>query len=386
MFMRSKADGGFGHTNVLKMIDVSMMDGSLCIAMPKLSMSLGAAIDSKTLDRPKMVNISHGVLSALSFLHANGMIHRDVKSDNIMIDEECKAQLIDFSLAKIMPLENDGIADGSRTHTPEVGTATYIAPEVYAKMPYGFKSDAYSAGVCLLEMFSGAKLQTDRDKAALVLVRKKKDELPPADKPLPALLRSLLEEDPATRLSCRQVLGDVSLEGQSEIVSTITKLWAKNKLPTTPPPLGEQRVLESALKSLQQTAAAPEATKASGSKKRKAGGKPGSPSIESRVKKACTALDVQCDSTEAAAIAYAKSTESLGTDGDEAVPAEYCVVLAMKMYEEALPNLEDAAIDLADQYVTHVPNEMNVIFLPVLSHLHPNTSKVQFRVGRRRVP
>ena len=74
---------GSGHSNILKIRDVVTIDGHLGIVMPKFPMSLGDAIETKGLDRPKKVTIAHGLLSALTFLHDNDIMHRDVKSDNV---------------------------------------------------------------------------------------------------------------------------------------------------------------------------------------------------------------------------------------------------------------------------------------------------------------
>lgn len=299
----------------MKMRDVLTIDGCFCIAMPKLKMSLDNAIEKKHLDRSKKVKIAHGLLSALCFLHDNSMIHRDVKSANVMLDEKWEAQLIDFSLAKLISTDQKSI----RTHTPDIGTACYIAPEVYRKQPYGFKADAYSAGVVLLEMFSGEKLGTDRDKAAIMLIQKKKENLPGNDKPVPALLRSLLEEDPENRLTVREVLGD----GTRPVISTIVKLWVKNKFSRVP---SDQRVLEQALNSLVNIVNdIPNKVKKG--------------SVLARIKKACSVLESLSELTERAAIRYAKSTEHLT---GQPVRPEHCVLLAMKMNEDEIPELDSS--------------------------------------------
>jgi len=316
------------------MCDVIEMHGNVCVVMPKLKMGLDDTVQSKVLDRQKKVKIAHGLLSVLCFLHDNGMIHRDVKSANVMLDDKYLVQLIDFSLAKLIPTKI--IDNQKRTHTPDVGTACYIAPEVYRKQPYGFKADAYSAGVVLLEMFSGEKLGTDRDKAAITLVQKKKDNLPGNDKPVPALLRALLEEEPKDRLTVREVLGDSSVdldEKRDTIMKTITKLWSKNKFPNAPP-AEEQRIIEQALSSLVDVAEDVDALSKKNQKRSK------SQLTLLRIKKACSVLESESEATERAAIRYAKSTEHV--IGDEAIQPEHCVLLAMKMNEDDIPGLEES--------------------------------------------
>ena len=75
------------------------------------------------------------ILEALDYAHSHGIMHRDIKSDNIMITNELNAVLIDFSLAKIINGPMAMLPPGS-THTGEIGTATYAAPEVVNSEPY----------------------------------------------------------------------------------------------------------------------------------------------------------------------------------------------------------------------------------------------------------
>jgi len=121
-------------------------------------------------DKGTKIRIAFELLSALCHLHDNSIIHRDVKPDNIMMDENDRPILIDFSLCKVLKPQETATAE---THTGNIGTACYISPECYNSVPYSYEADSYSVGVVLLELFKGTLL-TDtvgRDKAALVAVQ-----------------------------------------------------------------------------------------------------------------------------------------------------------------------------------------------------------------------
>jgi serine/threonine protein kinase len=186
---------------------------------------LGSLTDSlsKLTAKAQKVTIAHGILTAVAHLHENSILHRDIKGDNILLLESTAATgndvflqpvLIDFSLAKVVDpnvvipggsLKLPSVSETETTHTPGIGTPTYRAPEVLEEQEYSFPSDLWSVGVVLLELLRGRCLEATKDKGAIALIADSLQALP-EDQPFPNLIRSLLETDPAKRLTARQAL------------------------------------------------------------------------------------------------------------------------------------------------------------------------------------
>ena len=107
--------------------------------------------DGTPVPIPEAVEITEGVLAALAYSHAAGLVHRDIKPGNIMLTNSGKVKVMDFGIARAM-------ADSQATMTSAnavVGTALYLSPEQARGERIDERSDVYSAGCVLFELLTG---------------------------------------------------------------------------------------------------------------------------------------------------------------------------------------------------------------------------------------
>lgn len=95
----------------------------------------------------KMINI-YGICVTMSFLHKNNIIHKDLKPDNVLLDEKYHPYVCDFGMAKFTNGKTN-------TKTANGGTPIFMAPEIYMNNPYDSKVDVYAFGMLLYQLISG---------------------------------------------------------------------------------------------------------------------------------------------------------------------------------------------------------------------------------------
>lgn len=152
------------HPHIVPLYDYWREPDSTCLVMRYLSGgSLRDLIDKQGVPDTEVTSrVVEQVGNALSFAHRNGVVHRDVKADNIFLDEEGNAYLSDFGIAKE---EGADASDGSGTL---VGTPAYMAPEQIRGEGAGPRSDVYAFGIMLYEMLSGSRPFANETLATLV--------------------------------------------------------------------------------------------------------------------------------------------------------------------------------------------------------------------------
>jgi len=145
------------------------------------------------------------VVDGLAYCHAKGIVHRDIKLDNLLLDDEGAVKICDFGVSRLLK-------DRNEVMTEQCGTPAYIAPEILKDKGYrGFGVDIWSLGVCLYAMLYGTvpfKASNMNDLHQLILKAKYslKDDKVEISDDAKDLIKSLLEPDHTKRLTIRQVM------------------------------------------------------------------------------------------------------------------------------------------------------------------------------------
>jgi serine/threonine protein kinase len=154
------------HPAIAQVYDIDEADGSIFIAMEYVDgKTVSRLIADGELDLMGAVEIAHQIAEGLAKAHEAGILHRDIKSDNIMVTRDGHAKLLDFGLAKLLEPTTDGPSDTSgipdRTLTKGhgrtipgavMGTLSYMSPEQARGLELDPRSDIFSMGIVLYEM------------------------------------------------------------------------------------------------------------------------------------------------------------------------------------------------------------------------------------------
>jgi eukaryotic-like serine/threonine-protein kinase len=148
------------HPNICTIFDLDEVDGLHFIAMQHIEgRNVRQLVNGHPLELKSALMIGLQVADALATAHARGIIHRDIKSGNVMVLPSGQVKILDFGLAKLLDDEQAGAAGIHRTELTEVGvpygTATYAAPEQARGDRVDKRADVFSTGVLLYEMLTG---------------------------------------------------------------------------------------------------------------------------------------------------------------------------------------------------------------------------------------
>ncbi|MBQ9068254.1 MAG: protein kinase, partial [Eggerthellaceae bacterium] len=200
-----RAAAKLNHPGIVQIYAADVYDGRPAIVMELVDgTTLGSLLDSGRLDPPEALSVLDQLLDAVGYAHANGIVHRDIKPDNIFVDKGGRVKLADFGIAHV----DDAGATRATVVGTVLGTPGYMSPEQATGSPVDGRSDLFSVGVVGYEMLAGDNpFNPDgADSTTLLyrIVHEPAAQLPDAATAgLPADLRpaimAALSKDPANR-------------------------------------------------------------------------------------------------------------------------------------------------------------------------------------------
>ena len=180
----ARAAARLSHPHVVGVFDQGDDDGTLFLAMEYVPGHTLRDLIRKEAPMPpaKALSMIEPVLSALAAAHAAGLIHRDVKPENVLLADDGRVKVADFGLARAVSADTQHTATGGVL----IGTVSYLAPELVVDGRADARSDVYAAGVLIYEMLTGRKPH-EGDSPIQVAYKHVHEDVPPPSRLVPGL-------------------------------------------------------------------------------------------------------------------------------------------------------------------------------------------------------
>ncbi len=193
------------HPNIIEYIDSYLVNNDLWVVMELMDGgALTDIVEEQELDEDYIAAICKQSLEGLEHMHRLAIIHRDIKSDNLLLDKSGHVKLTDFGFCAKLAMPE-------AKRATMVGTPYWMAPEIVKQEPYDAKVDIWSLGIMVIEMIEGQPPYLDEEpvKALYLIAAKGKPDLSNPDAVSPELtdfLDQCLQVNPAKRASASQLL------------------------------------------------------------------------------------------------------------------------------------------------------------------------------------
>jgi eukaryotic-like serine/threonine-protein kinase len=205
LFDRFRREAGIGerlnHPGIMRVIGGEKHSRAYMVMDWCEGRLLRQILNDCRISQDRAIRIAIAILEALEYIHANGVVHHDLKPENIMVDADDRIKIIDFGIASDTSARRLTYSN----FTPTLGTPDYISPEQVKGKRGDGRSDIYAVGVMLYEMLSGKLPFTGPSPLAVMNDRVRNHPIPPrvADPAISPQLQEVLyralERDPRNR-------------------------------------------------------------------------------------------------------------------------------------------------------------------------------------------
>lgn len=195
----------YKHPNIVKMYNSYLVDDELWLALEYLEGgALTDIVTKTTMNEQQIATVCLQCLQALAFLHAEGLIHRDIKSDSILLAGDGSVKLSDFGFCA-------QVSEQVPKRRSLVGTPYWLSPEIISRQDYGPEVDIWSMGIMIMEMVDGEP--PFYNEPPIQAMKRIRDMPPPKlqnqsriSPSLDNFLSRMLIKDPSKRATARELL------------------------------------------------------------------------------------------------------------------------------------------------------------------------------------
>ncbi|KAJ1735528.1 Protein kinase [Coemansia sp. Benny D160-2] len=212
------------HQNIVNYIESFLLNSSdLWVVMEYMEGgALTDIIDNNKMSEPQIATVCREVCQGLSHLHQRGIIHRDIKSDNVLLGEGGQVKITDFGFCA-------KLSEQRSKRATMVGTPYWMAPEVVKQKPYGPKVDVWSLGIMVIEMIESEPPYLDEEPLkALYLIATNGTPALKHPETLSRELKGFLAEclcvDVQSRATMKELLTQEFLVRKAQSLSVLTPL------------------------------------------------------------------------------------------------------------------------------------------------------------------